>query len=291
MISASLLLAALAPAARSAAELRDPYTGERAYQIAGEFFSLTVPEADLEFARKVLSWLEDARESLQKEFALPLKPAFQVRVTRLIPEEPPAVVGLYRPAEGAILVLSPRAWAFPLKQTRLKSTLGHEFVHAAVHQVLGDYYAFLPVWLNEGMAEHLGAYRRGTPWDVREHPAFLSAIHLRRLPSLEKLEEDFQERARAAVAYPAAKTLVEYILSRWGKDSAGKIITALRAERPGKDALERVFKSLYALSLEELEKDWQAAILKNYGSLAKANAHLQAAREHYQEGRWAEAAR
>ncbi len=290
-ISALVLCVAGVPAALSAAELRDPHTGERAYQVRGEFFTITAPEADLDFAREVLSWLEDIRESLQKEFALKLEPTFQVRVTQLIPQEPPAVVALYKAADGAILVQSPRAWASPLRQAHLKSTLWHEFVHAVSHQILGEYYVFLPVWLNEGMAEHLGAYRGKTSWEVRDHPAFLSAVHLHRLPSLEKLDEDLEERARAAVAYPAAKTLVEYILSRWGRESVGKILTALRAERPGKDALEKVFESLYGLSLKELEKDWQAAIVKNYGSLAEADVHLQAAREHYQEDRWAEAAR
>ncbi len=291
LIPALLLLTAGSPPPRLVGEVRDPYTGERAYEVAGEYFSLTVPVADLEFAQKVLGWLEDARESLQKEFSLPLDATFRVRITRLIPQEPPAVVGLYKPAERAILVRSPRAWTFPVRQMHLKSTILHEFVHAAGHQVLDEYYAFLPVWLNEGMAEHMGAYRDDLEWNVREHSAFLSAIHLRSPPSLERLEEDFKERARAAVAYPAAKTLVEYILSRWGRESAGEILLSFRDQRPGKEALERAFESLYGLSLKELERDWQEAIIEKYSTLAEADAHLQAGREHYQEARWAEAAR
>jgi hypothetical protein len=144
------------------------------------------------------------------------------------------VMGLDRPTPGLVRVLR------------------HELAHSFVATRAG---ARCPTWLHEGLAQWLEG---GDP--EREDPALARRARRSRLARLESLEQPFVglSEADAMAAYAESLSAVAHLLRLRGEAGARRLIDALGQGQPAAEALP----TAYAMSYGELQKDWEAHLMR-----------------------------
>ncbi len=137
----------------------------------------------------------------------------------------------------------------------LVRVLRHELAHSFVAARAGDQ---CPTWLHEGLAQWLEG---GDP--ERENPALARRARVSRLARLESLERPFVglSEADAAAAYAESLSAVAYLLRLRGEVGVRRLIDALGQGQPAAEALP----TAYAMSYGELQKGWEAHLLRAGG--------------------------
>lgn len=156
------------------------------------------------------------------------------------------VAGVARPEAGDIVIARHGPDG---SRTDLESLLKHEMAHVILHRATGG--AKLPRWFHEGVAESV----TGGISLSRAH-TLAQAVFGPGVPDLDRLEQQFHgtDGPDAAVAYAAARDLVEFMRSR---DPQGATMRQLFTElRAGYD-LETSIVRAYHVSLPELVGQWQ----------------------------------
>jgi tetratricopeptide (TPR) repeat protein len=134
----------------------------------------------------------------------------------------------------------------------LVRVLRHELAHSFVAARAG---AQCPTWLHEGLAQWLEG---GDP--EREDPALARLARAARLARLESLERPFLglSEADATTAYAESLSAVAYLLRLRGEAGVRRLIDAIGQGQPATEALP----TAYAMSYGELQRDWEAHLLK-----------------------------
>ena len=132
------------------------------------------------------------------------------------------------------------------------SLLPHELGHIIFREFIGTQNN-APLWLDEGVAMYQEKNRRK---DIK--PKLLQAIEEKKFMSLEKLSQlnigFVEDKSVVELYYNESVNVVEYLISRFGKDNFVKLCKALKERKIFEQAVTeayRVFKNL-----EDLNKNW-----------------------------------
>ena len=115
-------------------------------------------------------------------------------------------------------------------------TVSHEFTHLLVAEAAGGSSASVPSWLNEGLAEY------GNIDQTDEYDAALRyGIYTRRIRPLWYQGSFSGEPEDILIAYGQGKSVVNFMVRRWGEDRISDLFAALRQSRDIDAALMRVY--------------------------------------------------
>ena len=132
---------------------------------------------------------------------------------------------------------------------RIKTTLHHELAHAFIHARAGKN---APRWIHEGIAEYVEGVRTQDNGELlgrvlREGQSFESC-----LPTA---------RCDPRMFYPAASSMVDYVIQQRGMGGIRDILTALGE---GED-VDSVLRRIVGHDVRGLIRDWEHFIKRRYG--------------------------
>ncbi len=133
-----------------------------------------------------------------------------------------------------------------------KRTEAHELTHLLVGQLTFSCLSDVPTWLNEGIA----VYGEGGP-DKESQDQLKSAVTADTLISVRALSGGFSEHPdKADLSYSQSYSLVNFLISEFGRDKLLKLFDNMRQGIKTEDALN----SAYGFGLDGLEDKWRASI-------------------------------
>ena len=155
-------------------------------------------------------------------------------------------------------------------------TVSHEFTHLLVAEAAGGSSASVPSWLNEGLAE----YGNIDPTD--EYDAALRyGIYTRRIRPLWYQGSFSGEPEDILIAYGQGKSVVNFMVRRWGEDKISDLFTALRNSRDIDIALVNV----YGLDQYGMDTAWRNSLgLEPLPSPEELASRIEEAQEESSEG-------
>ena len=135
-----------------------------------------------------------------------------------------------------------------------KKAIAHELGHEVTHQVLtSPYSAFLPTWLDEGLAMHAEGKQTA---DTQK--ALIKAVKNNSLATLKSLSGPFPADAKeTAYAYAQSQSVVEYLLDKYGNDSIHEMLLYFNEGHTIDEALQKVC----GLDTEGLDEAWRQHML------------------------------
>jgi hypothetical protein len=143
------------------------------------------------------------------------------------------------------------------KPFTLESTLKHELCHILLHHNIES--ERLPRWLDEGVCQWAsGGIAELMASD--EDRAIAKASMSERLIKIGELERFPLDERSLILAYQESKSIVEYIVSEFGKQG---ILNVLEYLKKGYSVDDSIQKSL-SISLFELEKNWHAYLRRKH---------------------------
>ena len=133
-----------------------------------------------------------------------------------------------------------------------KKTEAHELTHLLVGHLTFSCLGSIPTWLNEGIA----VYGEGGPDDSTK-ARLQSAIKDDTVISVRALSGGFSEHPdKADLSYAQSYSLVDYLVSKFGRDKMLKLFGNLRDGIKIEDAL----LDAYGFDLDGLEDGWRLAV-------------------------------
>lgn len=146
-----------------------------------------------------------------------------------------------------------------------KRVLFHEYTHALIHAKIGVSIARIgerpgprvPIWLHEGLAQYFER-SAGDPAASGE-PVFPGSAGESLLLPLAALEGSFLTLgdADASVAYAQSRSMVRYLIERYGMDRMNRLLDRLASNQPFDAACRDTFSAPY----ERLERAWRETVL------------------------------
>ena len=147
------------------------------------------------------------------------------------------------PVERVLLVLASEA--------TVTGVASHEFTHILVAEAAGAGYLRVPAWLNEGLAEY-GNLDQTPHYDQ----ALAYGIFTRRLRPLWYLSEFGGEPEDILVAYGHGKSVVAYLIQRYGEKKMADLMSAFASGLSVDDALVQV----YGFDQYGLDTEWRGVL-------------------------------
>ena len=130
----------------------------------------------------------------------------------------------------------------------------HELTHVLVHRYTFSCLFSIPTWLDEGLAEFVERGDDGLGDDRRD---FETAVDDDTLFSVRGLGGSFPEDPeKAHAAYVQSYTLVDFLISEFGRDKILALLTSLREGTAIDDALQEA----YGFDQDGLEDDWRGHV-------------------------------
>jgi Peptidase MA superfamily len=137
----------------------------------------------------------------------------------------------------------------------LESIMRHELCHLLLHKYIKD--QNLPVWLDEGVAQWVSGGLADIIMD--SYSVLDDAILSNRLIRLKYIEKGFPDDGRRlTLAYAESKSLIDYIISDYGRDGFLRLLDYLKDGEGINSAVQKA----YAISFDELEKGWYDRLKK-----------------------------
>lgn len=135
-----------------------------------------------------------------------------------------------------------------------KKAIAHELGHEVTHQLLtSPYSAYLPQWLDEGMAMHAEG-----PQTDNAAKALVKAIRENSIATLKSLAGPFPADAQeTAYAYAQSQSVVEYLIDTYGNTKMKEMLTYFNDGHTIDDALQKV----YGFDTAGLDKAWKEFML------------------------------
>jgi hypothetical protein len=151
----------------------------------------------------------------------------------------------------------------------LQREIPHEMTHVLIYRAVGDNYASVPVWLNEGLAV-MNQGQRDT-----QYPALLAAARdSRALLDLSSLCGTLPAQSEAAgLAYAQSESVVRYLRERFGSEGLHRLLLAYGTGA----SCDAGLQASLGLGLAELQADWLREVIyagDNPGSGARATSWL-----------------
>lgn len=163
------------------------------------------------------------------------------------------IVAFAVPSQKLIVLDTSRVYTKPFT---LESTLKHELCHILLHHNIKS--ERLPRWLDEGVCQWAsGGIAELMADDDR---AIAKASMSERLIKIGELERFPLDERSLILAYQESKSIVEYIVSEFGKQG---ILNVLEYLKEGYSVDDSIQKSL-SVSLFELEKNWHAHLKRKH---------------------------
>ena len=134
----------------------------------------------------------------------------------------------------------------------LQRTLKHELCHLYVHRVSGGR---VPRWLNEGFCQYVSA---GLSELLSSHAYedLLKASGRGGLLPIRSLDRFPEDDSLMVLAYEESRSFVEFLVKRKGIRTVLQLFEVLKKGKP----LDSGVKSLYGISLDELQHQWEASL-------------------------------
>ena len=130
-------------------------------------------------------------------------------------------------------------------------TTSHEFTHLLVAEAAGGSYGAVPAWLNEGLAEY------GNIDQTDEYDAALRyGIYTRRIKPLWYQQTFSGEPEDIIIAYGQGKSVVNFMVDRWGEEKISELFVSLRQTGDINSALLRV----YGLDQYGIDSAWRLSM-------------------------------
>jgi hypothetical protein len=130
-----------------------------------------------------------------------------------------------------------------------KSAIAHELTHLITNQMTLNPYNNIPTWLDEGLA----MYNEG-PLQVTFANNLALAIKENRLISVRSLASPFSAYSIiSTVSYAESYSIVDYLISSYGKDKISALLETFRQGSTYDGALQRV----YGFDMDGLNTLWQ----------------------------------
>jgi hypothetical protein len=133
----------------------------------------------------------------------------------------------------------------------VKGTVSHEFTHLLVAEAAGRAYPQVPAWLNEGLAE----YGNIDPTDSYD-AALRYGIFTRRLKPLWYQDSFSGTPDDIIIAYGQGRSVVNYMIDRYGPDKMSQLFTTLR----GTLNIDLALTQVYGFDQFGLDSEWREAI-------------------------------
>ena len=130
-------------------------------------------------------------------------------------------------------------------------TVSHEFTHILVAEAAGGSSALVPSWLNEGLAEY-GNIDKTDEYDA----ALRYGIYTRRIRPLWYQQTFSGEPEDILIAYGQGKSVVEFMVRRWGEEQITALFEALRNSRDIDTALLQV----YGVDQHGMDSAWRRSL-------------------------------
>lgn len=133
----------------------------------------------------------------------------------------------------------------------VRQTLAHELSHIVIGLATRNPYAPPPRWLDEGLAMHA----EGTlPTDNER--ALRHAIRRDSLISVRSLSGYTGDAAQVDLYYGEAYSLVDFMLTTFGRDKMSELLHVFKVGTSQEDALQQV----YGLTIDELDARWRESL-------------------------------
>ncbi len=130
-----------------------------------------------------------------------------------------------------------------------KKALRHELTHLVIHQMTLNPYIDLPTWLDEGLA----VYSEGE-LGLEFANSLNRAIAEDRLISVRSLSSSFSaDTEQALLSYAQSYSLVEFLISNYGRDKMLELLNIFREGSSYDDALMKV----YGFDMDGLDTLWR----------------------------------
>ena len=164
------------------------------------------------------------------------------------------IVAFAIPNQNLIVLDTSRVYTKPFT---LESTLKHELCHILLHHNIES--ERLPRWLDEGVCQWAsGGIAELMASD--EDRVIAKASMSERLIKIGELERFPLDERSLILAYQESKSIVEYIVSEFGKQG---ILNVLEYLKEGYSVEDSIQKGL-SISLFELEKNWHAHLRRKH---------------------------
>ena len=138
-----------------------------------------------------------------------------------------------------------------------KHVIYHELVHVfindgmyggALKNLVNTNAVFIPLWMNEGLAEYLSSR-----WDTNSDMwARDFAINYTELPTIKDLN--------GYLAYRGGQSVWKFITEKWGEESIAEIFFNIK----NSSSVSKGLKNAIGIDLDELSKQWQQYLKKEY---------------------------
>ncbi len=234
------------------------------------------------FWAEAAKWSEIKTGALQIKFNSELKEAAE-EVVRLFPKEKSFVEQkLKREIKGPVRIVLYKRYNEFTKLTRtelvmafavpsrslividfsrmkepftLEDTLRHELAHLALKSQKA-----IPRWFDEGVAQWVaGGFNEFYP--LKGEKTLKAALTSDRLIPFWRLERAFpSDRQNLTLAYEQSKSIVEFMIKRYGQD---RLYTLLNELQAGSD-FDETFRSVYNVEFRELVRRWKDEVKRQY---------------------------
>ncbi len=137
----------------------------------------------------------------------------------------------------------------------LEDTLKHELAHLALKSPKP-----IPRWFDEGIAQWVaGGFNEFYP--LKGEKNLKAALTSDRLIPFWRLERAFpSDRQGLTLAYEQSKSIVEFLIKRYGRDRLYRLINELQAGRDFAVA----FRSVYSVEFRKIVRRWKAEVQRQY---------------------------
>ncbi|MDD5289303.1 MAG: peptidase MA family metallohydrolase [Dehalococcoidales bacterium] len=243
--------------------------------------NLKTPFGEVEFDDSRFSWqtLTEGKVTIYwysgtQSFAQELMQATQSALTRLSASTGASIkdpIRLYIYADSTDLkgsMIFPQEWTGGVAFTRYgciaigisssnldwgKRAIAHELTHLITAQMTLNPYNDIPTWLDEGLA----MYNEGSMQATFTNNLAL-AIKENRLISVRSLCSPFSAYATISyVSYAESYSIVEYLISNYGKDKMSALLDTFHQGSTYDGALQKV----YGFDMDDLNTMWQASLM------------------------------
>ena len=140
-----------------------------------------------------------------------------------------------------------------------KDALAHELTHLVVHQMTLSPYGGIPLWLDEGLAT-----RSQGSFPNYYIAALSQAIANDSLISVQSISSPFSADSELAIlSYAESYTVVDYLITTYGKDKMLELLETFRAGASYDGALIEV----YGFDTSGLDQRWREYLLEPVGTI------------------------
>ncbi|MEW5691739.1 MAG: tetratricopeptide repeat protein [Candidatus Hydrogenedentota bacterium] len=135
-------------------------------------------------------------------------------------------------------------------QKQLKDILYHEYVHALIHERVGNE---ITVWMNEGLAQYFEPSRTWSDEYRKELALTIDTPDWLPLKTLNTTFVKFEDAKKAAQAYKESYSVAYYLSKTYGEYSFIRLLDTIHQG----DTFGEAFKKIYFIDLDTFETNWK----------------------------------